>query len=299
MKYSDRSDTLSDRYMHLTNYSINKLSANYAKNEDANSYNGHKWTIKTLWKYFAEQHINTDGLWAALRNLVLRTILAGENVINQMSKSNVVSKYNTFELFGIDVILDSELKPWLLEVNISPSLHSSSPLDLYVKGPLVTALLNTVRYQVPPRLSPAQQEEIMKEQGLKGNNLCFDKRLHMTNLSKIERIKHNRFSQKSVNREQVRGFCSLCCSFAHSKFISIVCGLDSRQSNSGRRALPHRDRRRIGSLRAARANPTDGNVPPLPTLHGEPALLQSPARRVGDEVLEEATRGNQFAHAIL
>lgn len=210
MKYSDRSDTLNDRYMHLTNYSINKLSANYAKNEDAHSYNGHKWTIKTLWKYFDEQKINTEGLWAALRNLVLRTVLAGENVINQMSKSNVVSKYNTFELFGIDVILDSELKPWLLEVNISPSLHSSSPLDLYVKGPLVTALLNAVRYQIPPRLNAAQQEEILREQGLEGSNLCFDKRLHMTNLSKIERIKHNRFSQKTVmSREQVQSITTL------------------------------------------------------------------------------------------
>lgn len=189
--------------MHLTNYSINKLSANYTKNEDASACSGHKWTIKTLWKYFDEKKINTNGLWAALRNLVLKTILSGENVINQMSKANVVSKYNTFELFGIDVLLDSELKPWLLEVNISPSLHSSSPLDMYVKGPLVTALLNTVLYNVPPRLTPVQQQEILDQQGLSGSTLCYDKRLHVTTLSKIERIKHNRFSQKSLaNRDQ-------------------------------------------------------------------------------------------------
>lgn len=117
VKYSHDVDTLSDRYMHLTNYSVNKLSSNYTKNEDADACTGHKWTLKTLWKYFTEQGINTDGLWAALRNLVLRTIISGEHMINQMTKANVNSKYNTFELFGIDVILDSELKPWLLEVN--------------------------------------------------------------------------------------------------------------------------------------------------------------------------------------
>lgn len=134
--------------MHLTNYSINKLSNNYAKNEDASACKGHKWTLKSLWTHLSGQGINTDLLWAALRDLVLRTILAGENSINHLTKVNIGSKYNCFELFGIDVILNSELIPWLLEVNISPSLHSASPLDLHVKGPLVQALLNTAMFQV-------------------------------------------------------------------------------------------------------------------------------------------------------
>lgn len=202
VKYSNDIDTLNDRYMHLTNYSINKLSSNYAKNEDAESCNGHKWTLKTLWKYFTTRGINTDGLWAALRNLVLRTILTGEHVISQMTKANVNSKYNTFELFGIDVILDSELKPWLLEVNISPSLHSSSPLDLHVKGPLVTALLNTVLFNVPPRFNVSQQSDLMAQLGLTGHNLCYDRRLHVTNLCKGERLKHNKFTNKSIITER-------------------------------------------------------------------------------------------------
>ena len=148
VKYSEKSETLNDRYMHLTNYSINKLSSNYAKNEDAHACKGHKWTIKSLWSYLSAQGINTTRLWGALRNLVLRTILAGEGPIHAMSKVNMNCRYNCYELFGIDVLLDSDLVPWLLEVNISPSLHSASPLDLHVKGPLVRALLNTALYQV-------------------------------------------------------------------------------------------------------------------------------------------------------
>lgn len=201
VKYSEKSDTLSDRYMHLTNYSINKLSDKYSANEDADACQGHKWTIKSLWSYFNEKGVNTERLWGALRNLVLRTVLAGEGPIHAMSKLNVGNRYNCYELFGIDVLLDSELVPWLLEVNISPSLHSASTLDAHVKGPLVKALLNTAMYQVPPRIPQVEQKEILASQGLAGP-LCFDKRIYVTALSKVERLKHNQFIQKDVGREE-------------------------------------------------------------------------------------------------
>lgn len=43
VKYSTELATLGDRYMHLTNYSINKLSSKYKQNEDAHACQGHKW----------------------------------------------------------------------------------------------------------------------------------------------------------------------------------------------------------------------------------------------------------------
>ena len=49
-----------------------------------------------------------------------------------------------FELYGFDIMLDSELKPWLLEVNISPSFSSSSPFDKNVKTKLACDSLTLV-----------------------------------------------------------------------------------------------------------------------------------------------------------
>jgi tubulin polyglutamylase TTLL4 len=49
-----------------------------------------------------------------------------------------------FELYGFDILLDAKLKPWLLEVNISPSLSSSSPLDKKIKTVLICDTLNLV-----------------------------------------------------------------------------------------------------------------------------------------------------------
>lgn len=92
----------------------------------------------------------------------------------------------------------------MLQVNISPSLHSSSPLDLAVKGPMVRDLLNMAGYQVPSKLLVTQQEEILSTFGLKDTKipLCFDKRLYTTALSKEERNKHS-FYQQNCTREEV------------------------------------------------------------------------------------------------
>ena len=49
---------------------------------------------------------------------------------------------NCFELFGFDVLLDSNLEPWLLEVNLTPALSCDSPLDQKVKSNCIADLLS-------------------------------------------------------------------------------------------------------------------------------------------------------------
>jgi len=49
-----------------------------------------------------------------------------------------------FELYGFDIILDEKLKPWLLEVNVCPSLSSSSPFDKQIKTMLLSDVLHLV-----------------------------------------------------------------------------------------------------------------------------------------------------------
>ena len=53
-------------------------------------------------------------------------------------------RQNCFEVFGFDILLDSDLKPWLVEVNLSPSLSCDSPLDLAIKANLVADTFNLV-----------------------------------------------------------------------------------------------------------------------------------------------------------
>jgi tubulin polyglutamylase TTLL6/13 len=43
-----------------------------------------------------------------------------------------------FELLGFDVYLDANLKPWILEVNHSPSFSTDTPLDFKIKRNLIS-----------------------------------------------------------------------------------------------------------------------------------------------------------------
>lgn len=42
-----------------------------------------------------------------------------------------------FEIFGFDVMVDENLKPYLLEVNHTPSFTADTPLDYYIKKSLL------------------------------------------------------------------------------------------------------------------------------------------------------------------
>ena len=47
----------------------------------------------------------------------------------------------SFEIFGFDIFIDETLKPWLLEVNHTPSFAVDTPLDNIIKKNLITDTL--------------------------------------------------------------------------------------------------------------------------------------------------------------
>ena len=62
------------------------------------------------------------------------------NNLNRASRN----RHLCFEVFGFDIILDQHLKPWLLEVNVLPSLSSSSPLDKKIKTSMMCDVFSTI-----------------------------------------------------------------------------------------------------------------------------------------------------------
>jgi len=137
-------DNINNVYSHLTNYSINKRNGNYIKNVNYTDDDfGHKWSLSGLLRHLENSGVDTDYIMGRIHDLIIKTIITAEPFVSSAcNKLNCWS--NCFDLLGLDVILDSNFKPWLLEVNLSPSLAIGSPLDEHVKTNLLTDTFNLV-----------------------------------------------------------------------------------------------------------------------------------------------------------
>ena len=72
--------------------------------------------------------------------LVVKTICAVQPHLAHVYRACQPKEENSdlcFEILGFDVLLDSNLKPYLLEVNHTPSFHTDTPLDFQIKKNLI------------------------------------------------------------------------------------------------------------------------------------------------------------------
>lgn len=50
-----------------------------------------------------------------------------------MQKTMSTDRNNSFQLYGFDVLFDSKIEPWLIQVNGSPSMTANTDTDYKLK----------------------------------------------------------------------------------------------------------------------------------------------------------------------
>lgn len=102
---------------------------------------GGKWSVQNLALYLEGTRGKevTDRLFGAISWLIVHSLRAVAPVM--------ASDRHCFECYGYDIIIDNNLKPWLVEVNASPSLTSTTVTDRILKYKLIDNILSVV---LPP-----------------------------------------------------------------------------------------------------------------------------------------------------
>jgi tubulin polyglutamylase TTLL4 len=112
---------------------------NQAQSEDTS-----KWSYNQLRSKLISLGADWEEVDSDIKDVLIKAVLSVEPLI--VHQMNLYTKHKNicFELYGFDIILDSKLKPWLLEVNVGPSLSSSSPFDKNLKTKLICDTLTLV-----------------------------------------------------------------------------------------------------------------------------------------------------------
>lgn len=121
VRYSGDEAGMGDLEIHLTNVAVQKHGQEY------NESHGNKWPLESLFLYLEQTHGGEAArkLQFDINALVYHSLKSCQGV--------VVSDRHCFELYGYDLLIDESLKPWLLEVNASPSLTTTTARDRAIK----------------------------------------------------------------------------------------------------------------------------------------------------------------------
>ncbi|XP_077973438.1 uncharacterized protein LOC120338301 isoform X2 [Styela clava] len=130
---------LGNVFSHLTNTSINKYGPAYSADKERVGP-GCKWTLTQL-RHFFRQMDNVDEtlLWQRITNIVVLTLAT--------QAPTVPKSQSCFELFGFDILIDQNFKPWLLEVNFSPALSMDCQADFIAKHSMLNDLIDLLNFK--------------------------------------------------------------------------------------------------------------------------------------------------------
>ena len=203
-------------YIHITNYSINKNNLNYKANQKNNKEiedleeenendeedDSSKWSLVEYRNYFKKLGMNNemDNIWKQIEEIIIKSLIT---VANDNCKEMSVNKNNSlFELYGYDIFIDESFRAWLIEVNVNPSLHCTSPLDLSIKTDLVTDIFNIVGILPYNHNSgePVYNYEMMKNRKEKEEKEEKEKEIEIKK-EKIKKIKLPQLYNSNINNK--------------------------------------------------------------------------------------------------
>jgi tubulin polyglutamylase TTLL4 len=138
----------SDLKANLTNYSLNKDDKAFVVGKNGiEKMENSKWSFAFFLETLKSQGIDTISLVKDIEKVAVSAVVAGLYGIRPHHRKLIPHRHTSYELYGIDVLLDENYNPYIMEVNISPGMDASeAPLDRRIKEPLMHDTLCMARF---------------------------------------------------------------------------------------------------------------------------------------------------------
>jgi hypothetical protein len=208
--FSNDLETLHNQFIHLTNYSIQK---NNCSEKNELFLGGSKISLGKLSQmlqseYNIDFNIPNSLLFDRICLLIVKSLLAAQERIG--------SHPNSFELFGYDILIDSTLKPWLVEINASPSLALDNQLDKQIKVNLMADIFQLIN---PTVLDRIELQELLEKKLRTGRFETLQPLNH-----KLKAIAANYYANKLLNNQAVHRYGELPAAYNSTQFYRLAPG---------------------------------------------------------------------------
>jgi hypothetical protein len=123
---------------HFSNYSVSKESPNFWRTcELIEANEAPKQTLASYYQGLENLGIDTKEIKKSIFDLVKQSLRALKPHIeySYLCEYSFRDKPTNYHIIGYDIMLDSELQPWLLEINANPSLMVTYKEEETIKAP--------------------------------------------------------------------------------------------------------------------------------------------------------------------
>jgi len=148
--------SMENMYIHLTNYAINKTNEKFIYNTDATRTDvGHKRNLSFVWSYIDQHGGDSLKVQAEIKHCIIKTLCGVQPLLRHAYRSYQPSDNSNnkcFEVLGFDILIDKNLKPWLIEVNHTPSFSTDTPFDYKIKFELLTDTIRILNIKPTKRI---------------------------------------------------------------------------------------------------------------------------------------------------